>query len=101
MGLTLDEAKLERYTQAQLFMNRIRKTKDRVKIGDKLTVWAVKAVSDASSGSKAEVHRKAKVIGVYPRFVRVRLRSPRGLYGCEESFMWDDIAKWNRFLWKA
>lgn len=76
MGLTLDEAKLEKYTQAQIFMDRIRKARDRVKIGDKLTVWAVKAVSDASSSSKTEVHRKAKVIGVYPRFVRVRLRKP-------------------------
>lgn len=101
MPAVLKEEKFKRYTQAQIFMKRLDDTRNRVKIGDKLTVWAVKAVSDASSGSKAEVHHKAKVIGVYPRFVRVRLRSPHGLYGCEESFMWDDVSKWNRFLWEA
>lgn len=49
-----------------------------------------------------EILRKAKVIAVYPHFVHTRLSSPYpGRTGCEESFRWDDIVKWNKFLWEV
>lgn len=42
MLLSKDEAKLQRYTQAQIFMDRIALAAHKVKPGDKLTVWALK-----------------------------------------------------------
>lgn len=46
MTAVLKEEKFKRYTQAQIFMKRLDDTRNRVKIGDKLTVWAVKGAAD-------------------------------------------------------
>ena len=100
MPAVLKEEKFKRYTQAQIFMKRLDDTRNRVKIGDKLTVWTIKGAA-ASVVQKSEVHRKARVIGLYPHFVHVRLRSPYGKPECEESFTWDDVMKWNKFLWEG
>ena len=76
-------------------MGRIAFAAHKVKPGDKLTVWTLKC-------STTEVHRKAKVIAVYPHFVHTRLLSPYpGRTGREESFRWDDIVKWNKYLWEG
>lgn len=102
MSAVLKEEKFKRYTQAQIFMKRLDDTRNRVKIGDKLTAWTLKCSTTEACNSRTEVHRKAKVIAVYPHFVHTRLLSPYpGRTGCEESFRWDDVVKWNRFLWEA
>lgn len=78
MQLSTDEAKLQRYTQAQIFMDRI----------------ALKCSTTDGCNNRTEVHRKAKVIAVYPHFVHTRLISPYpGRTGREESFRWDDVVK--------
>lgn len=100
MPAVLKEEKFKRYTQAQIFMKRLNDTRNRVKIGDELTVWTIKGAA-ASIGQKSEVHRKARVIGLYPHFVHVKLRNPYGKPECEESFAWDDVMKWNKFLWEG
>lgn len=100
MQLGTSEPKLKRYTQAQVFMDILRQTKRKVKPGDKLTVWTIKG-SQTGIALKSEVCRKAKVIAVYPRFVRARLCSRNGRQACEESFMWDDVARWNKHLWEG
>ena len=90
MLLGKDEAKLQRYTQAQIFMDRIALA-HKVKPGDKLTVWTLKCSTTEACNNRTEVHRKAKVIAVYPHFVHTRLLSPYpGRTGCEESFRWDN-----------
>lgn len=76
MPAVLKEEKFKRYTQAQIFMKRLDDTRNRVKIGDKLTVWAVKCSTTEASNNRTQVHRKAKVIAVYPHFVHTRLLSP-------------------------
>lgn len=103
MQLGTDESKLRRFTQAQIFMDILKRTKASVKPGDKLTVWTIKGVSRQENGKnpKTEMHRKAKVLAVYRNFVHVKLRSPYGRPACEESFLWDDIAKWNKHLWEG
>lgn len=102
MPAVLKEEKFKRYTQAQIFMKRLNDTRNRVKIGDRLTVWTLKGGSKETCNNRTEVHRKAKVIAVYPHFVHARLVNPHpGRTGCEESFRWDDIVKWNRFLWEV
>ena len=102
MPAVLKEEKFKRYTQAQIFMKRLNDTRNRVKIGDKLTVWTLKCSTIEACSNRTEVHRKAKVIAVYPHFVHTRLISPHpGRTGCEESFRWEDIVKWNRFLWEV
>ena len=74
----------------------------KVKCGDRLTVWTLKGGSKEACNNRTEVHRKAKVIAVYPHFVRTRLANPYpGRTGCEESFRWDDIVKWNKYLWEG
>lgn len=96
-----DETKLQRYTQAQIFMARVTSAKKKVKRGDQLTVWTLKGGSTEACNNRTEVHRKAKEIAVYPHFVHTRLLSPYpGRTGCEESFRWDDIVKWNKYLWE-
>ena len=100
MQLGTSEPKLKRYTQAQVFMDVLRQTKRKVKPGDKLTVWTIKG-SATGIALKSEVCRKAKVIAVYPRFVRTRLCSRNGRQACDESFLWDDVAKWNNKMWKV
>lgn len=101
MQLSTDESKLQRYTQAQIFMDRIALAASRVKPGDKLTVMTLKG-AQKSAGGKSEVQRKAIVIKAYPHFVHTRLKSPYpGKTGCEESFLWDDIVKWNKHLWEG
>lgn len=102
MLLGKDEAKLQRYTQAQIFMDRIALAAHKVKPGDKLTVWTLKCSTKEACNNRTEVHRKAKVIAAYPHFVHTRLSSPYpGRAGCEESFRWDDIVKWNKYLWEG
>lgn len=102
MLLSKDEAKLQRYTQAQIFMDRIALAAHKVKPGDKLTVWTLKCSTTEASNNRTQVHRKAKVIAVYPHFVHTRLLSSYpGRTGCEESFRWDDIVKWNKYLWEG
>lgn len=94
-----DETTLQRYTQAQIFMCRIMLAARKVKPGDTLTVWTLKCSTTEACNNRTEVHRKAKVIAVYPHFVHTRLLSPYP--GCEESFRWDDIVKWNKYLWEG
>lgn len=102
MLLGKDEEKLQRYTQAQIFMDRIALAAHKVKPGDKLTVWTLKCSTTEACNNRTEVHRKAKVIAVYPHFVHTRLSSPYpGRTGCEESFRWDDVVKWNKYLWEG
>ena len=102
MQLGTDETKLQRYTQAQIFMARVTSAKKKFKRGDQLTVWTLKGGSKEACNNRTEVHRKAKVIAVYPHFVHTRLSSPYpGRAGCEESFRWDDIVKWNKYLWEG
>lgn len=102
MSAVLKEEKFKRYTQAQIFMKRLDDTRNHVKIGDKLTAWTLKCSTTEACNNRTEVHRKAKVIAVYPHFVHTRLLSPYpGRNGCEESFRWDDIVKWNKFLWEV
>lgn len=102
MSAVLKEEKFKRYTQAQIFMKRLDDTRKRVKIGDKLTVWTLKCSTTEACNNRTEVHRKTKVIAVYPHFVHTRLLSPYpGRTGCEESFRWDDIVKWNKYLWEG
>lgn len=76
MLLGKDEAKLQRYTQAQIFMDRIALAAHKVKPGDKLTVWTLKCSTTEACNNRTEVHRKAKVIAVYPHCVHTRLLSP-------------------------
>lgn len=102
MQLGTNETKLQRYTQSQIFMSRVAAAKKKVKRGDRLTVWTLKCSTTEACNNRTEVHRKAKVIAVYPHFVHTRLSSPYpGRTGCEESFRWDDIVKWNKYLWEG
>ena len=102
MQLSTDEAKLQRSTQAQIFMGRIALAAHKVKPGDKLTVQTLKCSTTDACNNRTEVHRKAKVIAVYPHFVHTRLISPYpGRTGREESFRWDDVVKWNKHLWEG
>lgn len=102
MQLGTNETKLQRYTQSQIFMSRVAAAKKKVKRGDRLTVWTLKGGSKEACNNRTEVHRKAKVIAVYPHFVHTKLSSPYpGRAGCEESFRWDDIVKWNKYLWEG
>lgn len=66
MLLGKDETKLQRYTQAQIFMDRIMLAAHKVKPGDKLTIWTLKCSTTDACNNRTEVHRKAKVIAVYP-----------------------------------
>lgn len=102
MQLGTNETKLQRYTQSQIFMSRVAAAKKKVKRGDRLTVWTLKCSTTEACNNRTELHRKAKVIAVYPHFVHTRLLSPYpGRVGCEESFRWDDIVKWNKYLWEG
>lgn len=102
MQLGTNETKLQRYTQAQIFMSRVASAKKKVKRGDLLTVWTLKCSTTEACNNRTEAHRKAKVIAVYPHFVHARLVNPYpGQTGCEESFRWDDIVKCNKYLWEG
>lgn len=98
--VNIDETKFGRYTQAQIFMDRIRLAASKVKPGDELIVETLKG-AQVSAGSKSKVQRRATVIKAYPHFVHTRLNNPYpGRSGCEESFMWDDVVRWNKHLWR-
>lgn len=59
MQLGTNETKLQRYTQAQIFMSRIASAKEKVKHGDRLTVWTLKGGSKEDQKKLATTERKS------------------------------------------
>lgn len=95
-----DEQKLLKYTEIQIFMKRLLRVRHMVKPGRKLTVWTLKA-NTLEGGTRSAVRRKATVLATYPQFAHCRIDTKYGGKAREESFMWDDITKWNKQLWEG
>lgn len=66
----------------------IEKIRKKVKIGDKIRVWTLKAVDAESVGSRTKAFRRGTVIAKFPRFAVVEFAG-----GVQDSVLWIDLIK--------
>lgn len=87
----------KRRDDAKSFLKCLDLVKSRVKVGQKINVITEKKAT-FDGGSKVKC--KAKVIGIYPKFVQVEYDKVRKQVCCQESIPWDDVLRWNGNLWE-
>lgn len=66
----------------------IEKIRKKVKIGDKIQVWTLKAMDVESVGAMTKTLRRGTVIAKFPRFAVVEFAG-----GVQDSVLWIDLIK--------